>query len=615
MKPFYWNILKATPAVAGASLLMATSASAQSVNASGQNSDSTLNQIEEYSNQGNQTQSQVNSVSQLRDVSPDDWAFEALRNLVETYGCIEGYPDQTYRGDRALTRYEFAAGLNSCLQALEQQDVNQDDLQTLQRLVEEFEAELATLGTRVDNLEGRVATLEENQFSTTSKLDGEVLFGLGKAFEAFNPRNAFQNFLAARFPDSVNPAPEEDSDVADETVFGNRVRLEINTSFTGRDKLSVRYQFRDMEEFARDTTGTNMAELAFGGEDGNNGELDNLVYQFPVADLARVYIGANSIDADQGAIRPLNPFFESSGSGSLSSVLQRDQLVFDIPDDVSLGARFDFTDSLGLGVYYGVEDGDARRPGEDVRGGFYGDLFGNNSKGLFQGDFGALAQLTFEPNDSIDLALTYSRSYVDPLESTSGISSLSGLASAANTTGVSNGSLLGQFPGGPFPTTSDRFGLQSNFRLSDSINFSLWGSYANADAKISSERLTTALNNRGARVDSAELDVNSDLFSVGGVLSFLDLAKGGDRLSIGAAIPPKVTDATAEGSVTRGGSTRSFEESIEDADTSVVIEGQYKYPLTERLNITPGGYAVINPGHTSENDTVFVGILKTQFNF
>ncbi|HEY9656599.1 MAG TPA: iron uptake porin, partial [Crinalium sp.] len=56
---------------------------------------------------------QVTSVSQLTDVQPTDWAFQALQSLVERYGCIIGYPDQTYRGNRALTRYEFAAGLNA----------------------------------------------------------------------------------------------------------------------------------------------------------------------------------------------------------------------------------------------------------------------------------------------------------------------------------------------------------------------------------------------------------------------------------------------------------------------------------------------------------------------
>ena len=60
-------------------------------------------------------QGQVTSVTQLSDVQPTDWAFQALQSLVERYGCIAGYPDSTYRGNRTMTRYEFAAGLNACL--------------------------------------------------------------------------------------------------------------------------------------------------------------------------------------------------------------------------------------------------------------------------------------------------------------------------------------------------------------------------------------------------------------------------------------------------------------------------------------------------------------------
>jgi hypothetical protein len=66
-----------------------------------------------------QLMEQITSIRQLRDVSPQDWSYEALRNLVENYGCIVGYPDRTYRGDRPLSRNEFAAGLNACLQQLE----------------------------------------------------------------------------------------------------------------------------------------------------------------------------------------------------------------------------------------------------------------------------------------------------------------------------------------------------------------------------------------------------------------------------------------------------------------------------------------------------------------
>ncbi|MEO1673411.1 MAG: hypothetical protein AAFR77_21980, partial [Cyanobacteria bacterium J06631_2] len=42
--------------------------------------------------------SQITNVQQLRDVAPTDWAYEALRSLVDRYGCISGFPNQTYRG-------------------------------------------------------------------------------------------------------------------------------------------------------------------------------------------------------------------------------------------------------------------------------------------------------------------------------------------------------------------------------------------------------------------------------------------------------------------------------------------------------------------------------------
>jgi hypothetical protein len=60
----------------------------------------------------NKNAQNVTSVSQLTDVRPTDWAFTALQSLVERYGCIAGYPDRTYRGNQATSRYEFASGIN-----------------------------------------------------------------------------------------------------------------------------------------------------------------------------------------------------------------------------------------------------------------------------------------------------------------------------------------------------------------------------------------------------------------------------------------------------------------------------------------------------------------------
>ncbi|RMH64969.1 MAG: S-layer homology domain-containing protein, partial [Cyanobacteria bacterium J003] len=96
------------------------------------------------------TMPQVTSVNQLSDVSPTDWAYQALASLVEKYGCIAGYPDGTFRGNRAATRYEMAAALNACLDVISDRFATKEDLATLRRLMDEFKAELATLRGRVD---------------------------------------------------------------------------------------------------------------------------------------------------------------------------------------------------------------------------------------------------------------------------------------------------------------------------------------------------------------------------------------------------------------------------------------------------------------------------------
>ena len=116
---------------------------------------------------------QVTSVTQFSDVYPTDWAYQALANLVETYGCVAGYPNGTFRGNRAMTRYEAAALLNACLDRIT--EVTDE----LRRLLKEFETELAILKGRVDGLEARVGELEATQFSTTTKLKGYTAWVAG----------------------------------------------------------------------------------------------------------------------------------------------------------------------------------------------------------------------------------------------------------------------------------------------------------------------------------------------------------------------------------------------------------------------------------------------------
>ncbi|MEB3273889.1 MAG: iron uptake porin, partial [Prochlorothrix sp.] len=175
MTKLFWKSLVVTPVILGTALF-ASSASAQELSDS-----ETLSQINEYTSVESDM-GQLRSVNQLSDVRPTDWAYQAVRSLVERYNCVAGYPDGTFRGSRAMTRYEAAALVNACMDTVNDliaaataDLVTKEDLAVLQRLQEEFQAELATLRGRVDSLEARTAELEANQFSTTTKLGGGAL--------------------------------------------------------------------------------------------------------------------------------------------------------------------------------------------------------------------------------------------------------------------------------------------------------------------------------------------------------------------------------------------------------------------------------------------------------
>ena len=49
------------------------------------------------------SEEQITSISQFSDGKPTDWAYQALSNLIERYGCVAGYPDGSYKGGLAST--------------------------------------------------------------------------------------------------------------------------------------------------------------------------------------------------------------------------------------------------------------------------------------------------------------------------------------------------------------------------------------------------------------------------------------------------------------------------------------------------------------------------------
>lgn len=496
----------------------------------------TLQSAELESNSGEDALNQVTNVSQLRDVSPGDWAYEALRSLVERYGCIAGYPDGTYRGNRAMTRYEFAAGVNSCLQQIErligtstESFVTQQDLETLQRLVDEFRTEITALGTRVDQLEGRVAFLEDHQFSTTTKLNGEAIFAIADVFGNEKPGG---------------------SDLEVNTILANRTRLNFDTTFTGKDRLRVRLQARNITPF-NTATDTNMTRLSFDGNNDNNVEIDDLYYQFPLTKQTLVSLIANAYGSENLA-NPLNPLLQSDATGSISR-FGRFHSIYRLAEGTGIGITQKFGDALSLSLAYRATNGS--NP--------------NEKAGLFDGQSGAMAQLTFQPSPALSVGLTYVNYYAP--------------GNNVNTTG-SIGSAFASRPFNRVATLAQAYGLETSWRISPKFTVSGWAGYTYAQALSGP--------NQGS---------HADIWNWAVTLGFPDLGKKGSLFGVVVGMPPKVTDNTFS--------------SRENRNTSYHIEAFYRYRLTTNIDITPGFFVILNPEHDHRNDALWVGTLRTTFRF
>ncbi len=503
----------------------------------------------------NNTMAQVTSVSQLSDVQPTDWAFQALQSLVERYGCIAGYPDGTYRGNRALTRYEFAAGLNACLDRVNELIATgtadlaaKEDLATLQRLQEEFATELATLRGRVDSLEAVTAELEANQFSTTTKLSGLVVFAAAGIIDG----------------EDVNG-----NDLDDSTVLVDRARLELNTSFTGRDLLYTLLSAGNFRGF-EPITGTIEGELSFlraqdEEEPDNDFGLETLEYTFPVGESTEVLLGFSGV-AFYDFTNTVTLFDGDGDFGALSQFGTRNP-IYNLGDGAGLGIRQQLGNSFEVSLGYLAEG--ANEPA--------------SGSGLFNGAYGAIGQLLFKPSDRFNLGLTYVHSY------------------NSDTTGGGNGSSFGPFarfdedllanigiPETTVPSSSNSYGVELSWYLSARIVIGGWAGYTK----------TTLLSTANGLFDRGDVDI----WNYAVTLGFPDFGKEGSLLGFVFGMEPKVTDS-------------GIAQVAEDEDNSFHIEGFYQYQLTENIAITPGIIWITAPGFDNDNDDLVIGAIRTTFSF
>ncbi|MBN3942204.1 iron uptake porin [Nostoc sp. NMS9] len=536
----FWKYLLVSPAVCAVMLFVNTATFAGETSGK-----SEINQPQVLANPDaratniapDQRMGQVTSVSQFSDVQPTDWAFQALQSLVERYGCIAGYPNSTYRGNRALTRYEFAAGLNACLDRVNEliatatgDLVNKQDLATLQKLQEDFSAELATLRGRVDAVEVRSAELEANQFSTTTKLQGQVVAVVSDVLSG----------------NTVNGAEITDEN----TTLGVRARIELVTSFTGKDTLFTRIQANNI---LSPNIGTPEGNLFFAGDGTTNAFIDALYYKFPLGERTQVTALANAAAADD-ITSTVNLFDGDGAFGALSTFGTRNPIYGQI-NGAGLAVTHEFSDKLALSL--GYLSGTANDP--------------TPNNGLFNGSYGALAQLTVKPSDRISIGLTYINSYNQPLLTGSNAATFQDIAAIQG------------LPEEQVGFSSNSYGVEASIGITDNIVLGGWAGYTNSQSL------------RGTRGDV-------DIWNYAVTLGFPDLGKKGNLAGIIAGVEPKLTSSNIAGL-------------DKDPDTSYHLEAFYQYKLSDNITITPGVIWLTSPDHNDTNDDVVIGALRTTFSF
>ena len=550
-----------------------------------------LNNLEKDS-----TMSQINNVDRLRDVSPTDWAYEALRSLVDRYGCIVGFRDRTYLGNQAISRYEFAAGLNACLNQIERliaasETIKREDLETIQRLTQEFKAELAIIAGRVDNLENRTAFLEDNQFSTTTKLSGNIYFNLTGAtadddvLVETNDLNTTLNLRRAGRDANNNPIVSTLTDDP-EITFSYYSWINFNTSFKGRDTLVTQLVAGNANSPANsfvsaglyNTFGVPFTDQT-GAPTANDVAIRELFYDFPIGEKLRVAVGPR-INWYRYFDNNAYTFFLTGASSYNSS---GGTLVNAIDRGSGAIITWDINDLLTFKVGY---------LGENTE--FLPAAFFNTSsdpnKGLFSATQTLTAELDLAIAERANIRLLYTRSTLDnnvPIVDAEGNITGFGIGGATGEPvyGVADDGFGGTIGDAPANT----FAVNVDWSIVDWLG--VFGRYSYGNTEI--------YPRTPGREDG---EINAQSFQIG--LGFPDLGKEGALGTVSFVVPFDVLDGE-EFLVSGAG----------DGGTQYDFEATYYYPINSNIALVPAFYLIVNPNNFEDNPNIYVGNLRMQFRF
>ncbi|MBD2614484.1 carbohydrate porin [Nostoc punctiforme FACHB-252] len=503
---------------------------------------------------------QVTSVSQLKDVQPSDWAFAALQSLVERYGCIAGYPDSNYRGNRALTRYEFAAGVNACLDRINEliataaKDlVSREDVTILQKIQEEFAAELGTLRGRVDSLEAKNAEIAANQFSTTTKLSGLLIVGL---------QGRTKNRGDVNFRDGQKDTDDGGTNI---NVI-SLAQLYLTSQITPRSYLFTGLLAGRGTTTPRFTNSVSRNDVLLGYEfPTDNLIVSDLNFHWLVTDKLAMMIGTEGVSIP-AAFRGPNRV-ESAATGPLSYFAQRNPILNTGYGHGGIAIDWQFAKRASLqAIYTSYQPGN---PGQ--------------RSGLFDGNTTTGVQLLLTPTDTIDFSLYYVNNY----SSDGCLLTFVGdecLTAVNNTTGRSA------------PLQTNAVGATVTWQISKSISAGAWGGYTKS-----------YIPGQPGNVETTNYMV---------FLNFPDLFAKGNLGGIYVGQPPKITSSNLPvGNNVPDFINTGLGRAGGQPGTTTQIEAFYRFQLNDNLSITPGIIHILQPGHTPNSDSVTIGILRSTFTF
>ncbi|WP_008314384.1 iron uptake porin [Leptolyngbya sp. PCC 6406] len=500
---------------------------------------------------------QTPSVVGLSDVQPTDWAFQALRNLIDNYGCLSGFPDGTFRGDRPVSRFEFAAGLSACLDVITSVNVSPNDIGTISRLQREFAAELTT---SVEALEARVEELRGNQFSSNTRLFGQVIFGL----------QARSVNRADFFP--VDGVAETNDPGGGLTTFYSNAQLSFLTQLSPRSLLLFGLQSGSgnslFDTASNSVLGlTNNIRLAYESDTNFSVRLSDLTYRHLVGDNLALIVGASGVDP-VGVFRGPNRY-ESAGQGPLSLFAQRNPVTSVGNGRSGVGFDWQISDRLSLQGVYSLAD--RRNPN------------GPGPISPLANDYVLGFQLTSAPNDSLNLALNYLHSY-------SSIGSLG--------TGIGDDQLTigDQITGLGTPAKTNAFGATVTWDVNPRLTLGTWGGYT-----------ISAIPGESGNVNT----VNWMLFA-----NFPDLFRPGNLGGIYIGQPPRIVSSNLrQGQNVPNALAGGLGDPGGQPGRTIHLEAFYRHQISDSISITPGFIVIFNPANTPGSDTIGIGALRTTFTF